>query len=46
MKRALLAKLGREGDALESAWAEFQEHPSTFRYEELMRYVPAKERKA
>ena len=46
MKRALLAKLGRAGDALESAWAEFQEHPSTFRYKELMRYVPAKERKA
>ncbi len=46
MKRALLAKLGRAGDALESAWAEFQEHPSTFRYKELMRYVPAKERRA
>ncbi len=45
MKRALLAKLGRAGDALESAWAEFQEHPSTFGYKELMRYVPAKERK-
>jgi hypothetical protein len=46
MKRALLAKLGRSGDALESAWSEFEEHPSTFRYKELMRYVPAKERKA
>ena len=45
MKRALLAKLGRAGDALESAWVEFQEHPSTFGYTELMRYVPAKERK-
>ena len=45
MKRALLAKLGRAGDALESAWAEFQEHPSTFGYQELMRYVPAKDKK-
>ena len=46
MKRALQAKLGRSGDALESAWSEFAEHPSTFRYKELMRYVPAKEKKA
>lgn len=46
MKRALLTKLGRAGDALESAWAEFQEYPSIFSYKELMRYVPAKERKA
>jgi len=45
MKRSLLAKLGRAGDALESAWNEFQEYPSTFSYKELMRYVPAKERK-
>jgi uncharacterized Zn finger protein len=45
MKRDLQAKLGRAGDALESAWAEFQEHPSTFSYKELMRYVAAKERK-
>ena len=46
MKRILLAKLGRGEDALESAWVEFLEHPSTYRYEELMRYVPRKERKA
>jgi tetratricopeptide (TPR) repeat protein len=46
MKRALLAKLGRPGSALGSAWAEFWEHPSTSCYKELMRYVPAKERKA
>ena len=46
MKRALQAKLGRSGDALESAWSEFEEHPSTFRYKELMRYVPAKKKKA
>ena len=46
IKRALLAKLGRAGDALESAWSEFQQHPSTLTYKELMRYVPAKEKKA
>ncbi len=46
MKRALLAKLGRPGDALQSAWSEFENDPSTFTYKELMRYVPAKDRKA
>jgi tetratricopeptide (TPR) repeat protein len=46
MKRALQAKLGRQGDALESAWAEFQAYPSLFTYKEVMRYVPAKEKKA
>jgi len=46
MRRALLAKLGRPGDALQSAWSEFESHPSTFIYKELMRYVPAKEKNA
>jgi uncharacterized Zn finger protein len=46
MKRALLAKLGRPGDALQSAWSEFEAYPSTFTYKELMRYVPAKEKMA
>ena len=44
LKRALLAKLGRPGDALQSAWSEFVAYPSTFTYKELMRYVPAKEK--
>ncbi len=46
MKRALLVKLGRSEDALESAWIEFLEHPSTHGYKELMRYVPVTKRKA
>jgi hypothetical protein len=46
MKRALLAKLGRTADARQSAWSEFEAHPSTFTYKELMRYVPAKEKMA
>lgn len=43
-RRALLAKLGRGREALDSAWAEFQAHPSKFTYEELMLYVPKSER--
>jgi uncharacterized Zn finger protein len=46
LKRALLVKLGRPEDALQSAWSEFESHPSTFTYKELMRYVPAKEEMA
>jgi hypothetical protein len=46
MRRALLAKLGRGGEALDSAWAEFQADPGTFTYEELLRYVPKGERAA
>jgi Family of unknown function (DUF6880) len=41
MHRALLRKLGRVQEALESAWAEFVNRPSLFGYEELMRNVPA-----
>jgi tetratricopeptide (TPR) repeat protein len=46
MKRTLLAKLGRPVEALQSAWSEFKTHPSIFKYKELMRYVPAKEKMA
>ena len=46
IKRALLAKLGRPKDALQSAWSEFASHPSKFTYKELMRYVPTKEKMA
>ena len=41
-----MVKLGRTGDALQLTWTEFEAHPSTFTYEELMRYVPAKEKMA
>jgi hypothetical protein len=44
MRRALLVKLGRGSEALDSAWAEFQAHPSKFTYEDLLRYVPKAER--
>ncbi len=46
LKRELLTKLGRSRDALEDAWAEFREAPSSFSYEELMRFVPKAERAA
>jgi uncharacterized Zn finger protein len=46
LKRELLTKLGRRRDALEEAWAEFREGPSTFSYEELMRFTPKAERAA
>jgi len=44
LKRAMLARIGRTEDALQSAWSEFEAHPSTFTYKELMRYVPNKEK--
>jgi uncharacterized Zn finger protein len=44
LRRVLLQKLGRSGEALESAWQEFQSHPATYTYETLMRYVPKAER--
>jgi len=44
LKRELLNKVGRKDDALQSAWSEFTKLPSTFAYEELMRYVPRKDR--
>jgi uncharacterized Zn finger protein len=46
MKRALLAGSGRQRDALQSAWAEFETLPSIFTHKELMRYVPEKEKEA
>ncbi len=44
IQRALLARIGRPGDALQSAWTEFEAYPSIFTYKELMCYVPAKEK--
>jgi uncharacterized Zn finger protein len=39
-KRKLLKQLGRGEDALASAWNEFQEHPSKYSYQTLIKYVP------
>jgi len=40
----LLKKLGRGQEALESAWAEFEKRPGAFAYDELMGYVPKRDR--
>ncbi|MCK5803524.1 MAG: hypothetical protein KAI66_11860 [Lentisphaeria bacterium] len=44
LKRDLLTKLGRGREALEAAWADYRDHPSTYTYEDLMKYVPKAER--
>ena len=46
LKRVLLVKLGRAKEALDAAWAEYREHPSTYSYNDLMKYVPKLERAA
>jgi len=43
-KRTLLTKLGRANEALEAAWADFRAHPSTYSYQDLMKYGPKGER--
>lgn len=43
LKRDILVRLGRSGDALASAWEEYQHAPSVYRYETLMKFVPAGE---
>ncbi len=44
LRRELLAKLGRQSEALDSAWAAFLANPSRFTYDELLSYVPKAER--
>lgn len=44
MRRTILDRVGRRGEALDGAWTEFCEHPHEFAYQELMRYVPKTER--
>lgn len=44
LKRVLLAKLGRGGEALHAAWAEYREHPDKYTYTDLMKYVSKAER--
>ena len=44
MKRTLLAKLGHTGEALTSAWTEFEKYPCKLAYDQLMKYVPKEDR--
>ncbi|MBN2490114.1 MAG: hypothetical protein JXQ29_04615 [Planctomycetes bacterium] len=46
LKRQILKKLGRGGDALASAWEDYRRRPSIYSYEELMKFVPKGERAA
>ena len=46
LKRNLLTRLGRGGEALEAAWAEYREHPCIYTYDDLMKFVPRAERPA
>ena len=45
LKRDLLTKLGRGDEALDAAWADYRKHPSTYTYDDLMKYVPKGQRK-
>lgn len=46
LRRELLRKLGREREALESAWADYRAHPSMHSYRDLMKFVPEPDRAA
>ena len=43
LHRELLTRLGRQDEALDAAWVDFQQHPSKFTYDELMKFVPEAE---
>jgi tetratricopeptide (TPR) repeat protein len=46
LRRGLLRRLGREREALASAWADYCRHPSTYSYRDLMKFVPKPDRGA
>ncbi len=45
LQRNLLIKLGRGDQALDAAWSDYREDPSTCSYNDLMKYVPKGQRK-
>lgn len=45
-QRALLPRLGRAGEAVASAWTDFERSPSKYSYETLMEIVPEADRPA
>lgn len=40
LERESLTKLGRSDDALASAWEDYRRSPSTYSYDDLMKFVP------
>lgn len=45
MLRDILKRLGRDTDALESAWEAYRRAPSTYSYKDLMKFAPKGERR-
>jgi hypothetical protein len=45
LKREVLKRLGRNEDALASAWVDYCRMPSVYSYEDLMKFVPKGERR-
>ena len=45
MKRDILGKLGKSGEALELAWQNFQKSPTLYSYEEVIEFAPKTEKK-
>lgn len=46
LRLELLTRLGREGEAVEIAWKEYREHPSTRAFGDLMKRAPRAQRAA
>lgn len=46
LKGRVLKKLGREEEALDAVWTRYREHPSRYRYDDLLKLVPKAERPA
>jgi hypothetical protein len=46
LRRELLVRLGRGGEARDEAWAEFRKDPSKYSYDDLMKFVPKPDRRA
>jgi hypothetical protein len=44
LKPRLLARLGREQEALDTVWAGYHQHPGRYSYDELMAFAPETER--
>lgn len=44
LRRRILKRLGRSGEALASAWEDYRRAPSVYSYEILMKFVPKGER--
>lgn len=45
LKKIVLSKSNRKEDALSIAWSEFKESPTEYGYEDVMKYVPKKDKK-